>query len=161
MGKGWLWVISFIYKYETSTTHPLYETTQCFILINKWYSWVQFTLPTIRVQPHLICDKDELDVIFDDLSYKQSAIINCTNWKIAYSNTKYVFVLKQSSLFSFYALPSGGKSKGAVVHWVNPVVEMFLLKSSMHKSRKSVETFYLNRRAIGQFNSSWNYQQLW
>ena len=23
---------------------------------------------------------------------------------------------KQSSLFSFYALPSGGKSKGAVVH---------------------------------------------
>ena len=24
---------------------------------------------------------------------------------------------KQSSLFSFYALPSGGKSKGAVVHW--------------------------------------------
>ena len=25
---------------------------------------------------------------------------------------------KQSSLFSFYALPSGGKSKGAVVHWL-------------------------------------------
>ena len=24
---------------------------------------------------------------------------------------------KQSSLFSFYALPSGGKSKDAVVHW--------------------------------------------
>ena len=24
---------------------------------------------------------------------------------------------KQSSLFSFYALPSGGKSKGAAVHW--------------------------------------------
>ena len=26
--------------------------------------------------------------------------------------------LKQYSLFSYYALPSGGKSKGAVVHWV-------------------------------------------
>ena len=25
---------------------------------------------------------------------------------------------KQSRLFSFYALPSGGKSKGVVVHWL-------------------------------------------
>ena len=30
--------------------------------------------------------------------------------------TKYVFVLKKSSLISFYALPSSGKSKDAVVH---------------------------------------------
>ena len=29
------------------------------------------------------------------------------------------FCSKQSSLFSFYALPSGGKSKGAVVHCHN------------------------------------------
>ena len=27
------------------------------------------------------------------------------------------FRLKQSSLFCFYALPSGGKSNGAVVHY--------------------------------------------
>ena len=35
LGKGGLWVTSFIFKYETSTTYPQYETTQCFILINK------------------------------------------------------------------------------------------------------------------------------
>ena len=35
VGKGGLWVTSFIYKYKTSTTYPLYETTQCFVLINK------------------------------------------------------------------------------------------------------------------------------
>ena len=29
-----LWATSFIYKYETSTTYPLYETTWCFVLIN-------------------------------------------------------------------------------------------------------------------------------
>ena len=49
--KGRLWVTSFIYKYKTSTTYPLYETTQCFILINKWCSWVQSTLPTICLYP--------------------------------------------------------------------------------------------------------------
>ena len=35
VGKGRLWVASFIYKYETSTTYPLYETMRCFVLINK------------------------------------------------------------------------------------------------------------------------------
>ena len=35
VGKGGLWVTSFIYKYKISTTHPLYETMQCFVLINK------------------------------------------------------------------------------------------------------------------------------
>ena len=34
IGPG-LWVISFIYKYETSATYPLYETTQHFVVINK------------------------------------------------------------------------------------------------------------------------------
>ena len=29
------WIISFIYKYKTYTTYPLYETTQRFILKNK------------------------------------------------------------------------------------------------------------------------------
>ena len=46
-----LWVTSFIYKYETSTTYPLYETTRRFVLINKWHSWVQSALPTIRFFP--------------------------------------------------------------------------------------------------------------
>ena len=49
VGKGTLWVTSFIYKYKTSTTYPLYETTQCFVLINKWHSWVQSALPTIHL----------------------------------------------------------------------------------------------------------------
>ena len=35
VGKGGLWGTSFIYKYGTSTTYPLYETMQCFILIDK------------------------------------------------------------------------------------------------------------------------------
>ena len=35
VGKGGLWVTTFIYKHETSTTCPIYETTQCFVLINK------------------------------------------------------------------------------------------------------------------------------
>ena len=35
VGKGGLWVTSFIYKYKTSTTYPLYETMRCFVLINK------------------------------------------------------------------------------------------------------------------------------
>ena len=34
MGKGRLWVTSFIYKYETSTTYALYETMQHFVQIN-------------------------------------------------------------------------------------------------------------------------------
>ena len=41
VGKGRLWVTLFIYKYETSTTCPLNETTQRFVLINKWCLWVQ------------------------------------------------------------------------------------------------------------------------
>ena len=41
VGKGGLWVTSFIYKYKTSTTYPLYETTWRFILLHKWHSWVQ------------------------------------------------------------------------------------------------------------------------
>ena len=51
VGKGGFWVTSFIYKYETSTTHPLYETTRHFILINKWPLWGQSTLPTISLYP--------------------------------------------------------------------------------------------------------------
>ena len=35
---------------------------------------------------------------------------------ITIKNQKMSLCSKQSSLFSFYALPSGGKSKGAVVH---------------------------------------------
>ena len=35
VGKGRLWVTSFIYKYKTSTTYPLYETMHRFILLNK------------------------------------------------------------------------------------------------------------------------------
>ena len=31
-----LWVTSFIYKYKTSNTYSLYETTWRFVLINKW-----------------------------------------------------------------------------------------------------------------------------
>ena len=30
VGKGRLWVTSFIYKYKTYTTYPLYDTMQCF-----------------------------------------------------------------------------------------------------------------------------------
>ena len=39
---------------------------------------------------------------------------------LAHCNLKQNMCLcsKQSSLFSFYALPSGGKSKDAVVHWL-------------------------------------------
>ena len=51
VGKGGLWVTSFIYKDETSTTYPLCETMPCFVLINKCCSWVQSALPTIRVCP--------------------------------------------------------------------------------------------------------------
>ena len=51
VGKGGLWVASFIYKYKTSTTYPLYETTQSFVVINKWRSWVQSALPTIHLYP--------------------------------------------------------------------------------------------------------------
>ena len=43
-----LWVTSFIYKYETSTTYPLNETMQCFKLLNKWCLWVQSALPKIH-----------------------------------------------------------------------------------------------------------------
>ena len=46
MGKGGLWVTSFIYKYKTSTTYYLYETMQWFVLKNKWHLWVQSALPT-------------------------------------------------------------------------------------------------------------------
>ena len=35
VGKGGLWLTSFIYEYKTSTTYPRYETTRHFILINK------------------------------------------------------------------------------------------------------------------------------
>ena len=35
---------------------------------------------------------------------------------ITITNQNMSLCSKQSSLFSFYALPSGGKSKGAVVH---------------------------------------------
>ena len=51
VGQGGLGVTSFIYMYKTSTTYPLYETTQHFVLINKWRSWVQSALPTIRLYP--------------------------------------------------------------------------------------------------------------
>ena len=51
VGKGRLCVTSFFYKYETSTTYPLYETTQHFILKNDWCLWVQSTLPTTRLYP--------------------------------------------------------------------------------------------------------------
>ena len=47
--KGRLHITSFIYKYKTSTTYPLYETTRCFILINKWRLWVQSGLHAIRL----------------------------------------------------------------------------------------------------------------
>ena len=36
---------------------------------------------------------------------------------ITITNQNMSLCSKQSSLFSFYALPSGGKSKGAMVHW--------------------------------------------
>ena len=49
VGKDRLWVTSFIYKYKTSTTYPLYETTWRFVLINKWCLWVQSALSTIRL----------------------------------------------------------------------------------------------------------------
>ena len=45
-----LWKTSFIYKYETSTTYPLYERTQCFIQINDILEY-NFTLPTICLYP--------------------------------------------------------------------------------------------------------------
>ena len=41
VGKGILWVTSFVYKHKTSTTYHLNETTQCFVLLNKWCSWAQ------------------------------------------------------------------------------------------------------------------------
>ena len=50
IGPG-LWAASFIYKYKTSTTYSLYENMQCFVLINKWCSWVQSALPTISLYP--------------------------------------------------------------------------------------------------------------
>ena len=49
VGKDRLWVTSFIYKYKTSTTYPLYETTWHFILINKWCLWVHSKLRAIRL----------------------------------------------------------------------------------------------------------------
>ena len=57
VGKGGLWVMSFINKCETSTTYHLNETTQHFVLINKLCLWVQsaFThnlpLPTTCLYP--------------------------------------------------------------------------------------------------------------
>ena len=59
VGPG-LWVTSFIYKYKTSTTYPLYETTQCFVIINMWCLWGQSALPTIRLYP-------QSDHIFNNL----------------------------------------------------------------------------------------------
>ena len=39
--------MSFINKYKTSITYPLYENIRCFVLINKWSSSVQSALSTI------------------------------------------------------------------------------------------------------------------
>ena len=47
----------------------------------------------------------------------------CIKAKQCYLNQNMCLHLKQSSLFSFYALPSGGKSKDAVVHWDSPWAE--------------------------------------
>ena len=50
MGKGGFWVTSFIYKYKTSTTYPLYEIRD--ICTNKkWHLWVQSALATIHAYP--------------------------------------------------------------------------------------------------------------
>ena len=66
-GKGGLWLVSFIYKYERSTTYPLNEATQCFILINKWCLWAQSTLPTIWVRPLNDWQKMTNELILIDL----------------------------------------------------------------------------------------------
>ena len=43
---------------------------------------------------------------------------HCIKGKQCYLKQNMCLRSKQSSLFSFYALPSGGKSKDAVVHWL-------------------------------------------
>ena len=47
---------------------------------------------------------------------------------LAYCNLKQNTWLcsKQSSFFSFYALPSGGKSKDMVVHWRHSILNLYI-----------------------------------
>ena len=47
--KGRLHVTSFIFKYKTPTTYPLYETTRHFLLINKGRLWVPSALRAIHL----------------------------------------------------------------------------------------------------------------
>ena len=42
---------------------------------------------------------------------------------------------KQSSLFSFYALPSGGKLKDAVVHG-GDIIDLLMLMENSNESKK-------------------------
>ena len=51
--KGGLHVTSFIYKYKTSTTYPLYGITQHFVLINKWHLLAQSARRAIRLMCNL------------------------------------------------------------------------------------------------------------
>ena len=56
---------------------------------------------------------------------------------------------KQSSLFSFYALPSGGKSKDAVVHWIRTafvVWKEIFLKAIKGRKYFSIILGYLIQR---------------
>ena len=63
----------------------------------------------------LIHQMDQLAFVFATRSHcikgKQCQLITINNQNMSLCS-------KQSSLYSFYALPSGGKSKGAVVHWL-------------------------------------------
>ena len=58
------------------------------------------------------------------------------------TNTYFVFICNVIALFTFYALPSGGKSKGAVVHWdsnrgprVGWMVQTNRIRTKMNKKR--------------------------
>ena len=53
---------------------------------------------------------------------------------------------KQSSLFSFYALPSGGKLKGTGIHCLSDVTHLIDLAqvSNMHQ----IQNFRLHKRTV-------------
>ena len=76
--------MSFIYKNETSTTYPLYETMPCFILINKLHSWVQSALPTI--------------CLYSQSGYDQSVVKERSKWNRR-SGVQQYFLLQSKWVF--------------------------------------------------------------
>ena len=72
--------------------------------------------------------------IMDQRAFVFAARGHCINGKqcqhITVKNKNMSLGSRQSSLFSFYVLPSGGKSKGAVVHYIlNLQSFLWLLKA--------------------------------